>query len=193
MQECVFEVDHSTVNRWVVRYTPLLEKAFHQKKKRPGCRWRMDEMYIKVKGQWRYYYRAVDKENNTIDFLLTAKHDKKAALRFLNKAIGRNGKPNLINMDKSGANKAGIKSYNFENHRRIEIRQCEYLNNIIEQDHSFIKRKTKLVLGFKNFDAAQNTLAGVELVRMLKKGQLRKTRGDVLSPRTVLCVGSVSW
>ncbi len=182
MQERGFEVDHSTLNRWVVHYTPELEKAFHKKKKRPGNHWRMDETYIKVKGQWRYYYRAVDKENNTIDFLLTLRRDKKAALRFLTKAIGRNGKPSLINIDKSGANKAGIKSYNIENHRRIEIRQCKYLNNIVEQDHRFIKRKTKLVLGFKNFYAAQKTLTGIELVRMLKKGQLRETRGDVLSP-----------
>ena len=103
-------------------------------------------------------------------------------MRFLNKAIGRNEKPSLINIDKSGANKAGIKSYNIENHRRIKIRQCKYLNNVVEQDHRFIKRKTKLVLGFKNFYSAQKTLAGIELVRKLKKGQLRKTRGDVLSP-----------
>jgi len=114
--------------------------------------------------------------------LLTAKRYKKAALRFLTKAICRNGKPSLINIDKSGANTAGIKSYNIENHGRIEIRQCKYLNNIVEQDHRFIKRKTKRVLGFKNFYAAQNTLAGIELVRMLKKGQLRKTCGNVLSP-----------
>ena len=104
------------------------------------------------------------------------------ALRFLSKAIGRNGKPSLINIDKSGVNKAIIKSYNKQNHRRIEIRQCKYLNNIVEQDHRFIKRKTKLVLGFKNFYTAQKTLVGIELVRMLKKGQLRKTRGDLLSP-----------
>jgi len=182
MQERGFEIGHSTVNRWVVHYTPQLEKVFHNNKKKPGNRWRLDETYIKVKGQWRYYYRAVDKQNNTIDFLLTAKRDKKAALRFLSKAIGRNGKPSLINIDKSGANKASIKSYNKQNHRRIEIRQCKYLNNFVEQDHRFIKRKTKLVLGFKNFFTAQKTLAGIELVRMLKKGQLRKTRGDLLSP-----------
>ena len=182
MQERGFEVDHSTINRWVVHYTPQLEKVFHNNKKKPGNRWRLDETYIKVKGQWRYYYRAVDKQNNTIDFLLTAKRDKKAALRFLSKAIGRNGKPSLINIDQSGANKASIKSYNKRNRRRIEIRQCKYLNNIVEQDHRFIKRKTKLVLGFKNFYTAQNTLAGTELVRMLKKGQLRKTCGDLLSP-----------
>ncbi len=181
MKERGFNVDHSTINRWVVHYAPRLEQAFHKKKK-PGDRWRLDETYIKVKGEWKYYYRAVDKQGNTIDFLLTAKRDKKAALRFLNKAIGRNGKPGLINIDKSGANKAGIKAYNEENNRRIEIRQCKYLNNIVEQVHRFIKRKTKLVLGFKNFQSAQKTLAGVELVRMIKKGQQRKTRGKVLSP-----------
>jgi putative transposase len=182
MKERGFAVEHSTINRWVVHFAPQLEQAFHQKKKRPGGRWRLDETYLKVKGQWCYYYRAVDKQGKTIGFLLTAKRDKKAALRFLTKAIGRNGKPSLINIDKSGANKAGIKQFNRDNSRRIAIRQCKYLNNIVEQDHRFIKRETKLVLGFKNFHAAQKTLAGVELVRMLKKGQQRKTRGEVLSP-----------
>ena len=141
----------------------------------------MDETYIKVKGKWHYYYSALDKQGNTVDFLLTAKFDKKAAFRFLTKAIGRNVKPGVINIDKSGANKAGIKAYNKINNKRIEIRQCKYLNNIIEQDHRFIKRKTKLVLGFKNFKAAQKTLAGIEHTRMLKKGQLRKTRSDIKS------------
>jgi len=79
-----------------------LEKAFHKKKKEPGNRWRMDETYLKVKGVWKYYYRAVDKQGNTIDFLLTFKRDTKAAKRFFDKAIGRNGKPGLVNIDKSG-------------------------------------------------------------------------------------------
>jgi len=121
-----------TLNRWIVEYAPQLEKAFHKKKKCPGDRWRLDETYIKVKGQWKYYYRAVDKQGNTIDFLLTAKRDAKAALRFLKKAIGRNGKPILINIDKSGANKAGISQFNNDNNQRIKIRQCKYLNNIVE-------------------------------------------------------------
>ena len=102
MEERGFSVDHSTINRWVVHYSPKLAQAFRQQKKRPGVRWRMDETYLKVKGQWKYYYRAVDKQGNTIDFLLTAKRDKKAALRFLKKAIGNNGKTGLINIDKSG-------------------------------------------------------------------------------------------
>lgn len=159
MKERGFDVDHSTIHRWVLHYTPQLEQAFHRKKKRPNPRWRLDETYVKVKGQRRYYYRTVDKQGNTIDFLLTAKRDKKAALRFLTKAIGRNGKPSLINIDKSGANKSGINAYNKATHRRVIIRQCKYLNNVVKQDHRFIKRKTKQVLCFKNFQAAQKNLA----------------------------------
>jgi len=142
----------------------------------------MDETYLKVKGQWRYYYRAVDKEGNTIDFLLTAKRDTKAALRCFNKAIARNGKPGLINIDKSGANKAGINQFSTENNRRIKIRQCKYLNNIVEQDHRRVKRITRSMLGFKSFQSAQSTLAGIELVAMLRKGQIKKNLVGVLSP-----------
>ena len=182
MAERGIKIDHSTLNRWVVHYAPKLEKAFHKKKKRPGDRWIMDETYLKVRGQWRYYYRAVDKEGNTIDFLLTAKRDTKAALRFFNKAIGRNGKPGLINIDKSGANKAGIKQFNSDNNRRVKIRQCKYLNNIVEQDHRRVKRITRSMLGFKSFHSAQSTLAGIELVAMLNKGQMKKNMIGALSP-----------
>ena len=93
MQERGCAVDHSTVQRWVVHYAPRIEKAFRENKKRVGLRWRLDETYIKIRGDWKYLYRAVDKQGNTIDFLLTARRDKKAALRFLNRAIGSNGKP----------------------------------------------------------------------------------------------------
>jgi putative transposase len=142
MKEQRFDVDHSTIQRWVVHYVPKLERTFQSKKKLVGDRWRLDETYIKVKGQWKYFYRAVDKAGNTIDFLLTAKRDKKAALRFLSKAIGRNAKPGLINIDNSSANTAAIKQYNQDNNKRIKIRQCKYLNNIIEQAHRKVKRIT---------------------------------------------------
>jgi transposase-like protein len=182
MAERGFAIDHSNIQRWVVHFSPQLEKSFHQRKKRPGKRWRLDETYIKVKGQWKCFYRAVDKQGNTIDFLLTAKRDKKAALRFLSKSVDRNGKPGLINIDKSGANKAAIKTYNEDHDRRIKIRQCKYLNNIIEQDHRCVKRRVRAMLGFKNFHAAQKTLAGIELIHTLKKGQMRKTLGISVSP-----------
>jgi len=173
MEERGFSVDHSTINRWVVYYSPKLENKFRQKKTRTGNRWRLDETYIKVKGQWKYFYRAVDKRNNTIDFLLTAKRDKKAALRFFNKAVSNNGQPSLVNIDKSGTNKAAINTYNEDNNTHVEIRQCKYLNNIVEQDHRFVKKLTRPMLGFKNFHCAQKTLSGIELVRMIKKGQYR--------------------
>jgi len=182
MYERGFQVDHSTIHRWVLHYSPLLERAFRQRKRRPSGRWRLDETYIKVKGQWTYYYLAVDRNGETVDFLLTEKRDKKAALRYLNKAIESNGKPSLINIDKSGSNTAAIKQYNKDEGTRVKIRQCKYLNNIVEQDHRLIKRITKPMMGFKNFDCAQRTLIGIELVRILKKGQLRYQAGMSKTP-----------
>ncbi len=182
MHERGFSVDHSTLNRWVLHYSPQLDAAFRRKKNRVGKRWRMDETYIKVKGQWKYYYRAVDKQGQTIDFLLTATRDKKAASRFLRKAINENGKPSLVNIDQSGANNAGLKQVNRDNKTRIKIRQCKYLNNIIEQDHRRIKRLTRPMLGFKNFHAAQRTLAGMEVMAMIKKGQMKTLAGDRKTP-----------
>lgn len=151
MAERGFSVDHSTSNRWVLHYSPQLDAAFQQKKKRVGNRWRMDETYIKVKGQWTYYCRAVDKQGNTVDFLLTATRDTKAARRFFKKAITNNGKPSLVNIDQSGANTAGLQQVNREQKIRIKIRQCKYLNNIIEQDHRRIKRLTGPCLASKTF------------------------------------------
>ena len=179
MQERGVDVDHATLQRWVVKYTPMIEANFRKKKRTVGRSWRMDETYIKIKGQWYYLYRAVDKEGNTIDFLLTKKRDTKAAKRFLIKAIGSNGRPEKITIDKSGANKAAIEEYNRENGTSIEIRQIKYLNNIVEQDHRGIKRVTKHMLGFKSFHSASVTLNGIELVRMLKKGQT-EVENDVL-------------
>jgi putative transposase len=134
--------------------------------------------YIKVRGQWYYLYRAVDKHGQTIDFLLTEHRDQEAALRFLKKAICRNGLPETITIDGSEANEAAIKSYNQEHGTAIVIRQVKYLNNIVEQDHRAVKRVTRPMLGFKSFEAAQCTLVGVELMHMIKKQQLVVGAGD---------------
>jgi len=135
MAERGFCVDHSTIHRWLLHYFSPLDAAFRQKKKGVGRRWRMNEIYVKIKGQWKDYYRAVDKHGQTIGFLLTATRDTKAALRFLKKAIGPNGEPSLINIDKSRANKAGLKQFTRDQNTRLKIRQCKYLNNIVEQNH----------------------------------------------------------
>jgi putative transposase len=178
MQERGVPVDHSTVNRWVITYSPQLEEAFHRRKQPVWVSWRMDETYIKVKGGWRYLYRAVDKHGQTVDFLLTEHRDQEAALRFLTKAIRRHGVPDTITIDGSDANEAAIRSYNQEHGTNIIIRQVKYLNNVVEQDHRAVKRVTRPMLGFKAFDAAQATLAGIELMHMLKKRQLVVEEGD---------------
>ena len=172
LRERGVHVDHSTINRWVIKYSPQLEAAFHRRKRPVWVSWRMDETYIRVKGEWRYLYRAVDKYGETVDFLLTENRDPEAALRFLKQAIHRHGVPETITIDGSDANEAAIKRYNQEHGTAIEIRQVKYLNNIVEQDHRAVKRVTRPMLGFKSFGTAQGTLAGIELMHMLKKGQL---------------------
>ena len=173
MQERGVAVDHSTLNRWVLKYVPFLEQQFRARKRPVGSSWRMDETYVRIKGAWKYLYRAVDKAGATVDFLLTAKRDRKAALRFLRKAIGQNGMPKKITIDKSGANTAAIESYNKDQEADIEIRHVKYLNNIVEQDHRAVKRLVRPILGFKSFRSAHVTLTGIELMHMIRKGQLR--------------------
>ena len=176
MEERGVFVDHSSINRWAVRFLPLLEKVFRKYKRPVGGSWRMDETYIKVKvkikGVWKYLYRAVDKAGKTVDFLLTAKRDQAAAKRFFAKAMQANGIPDKVTMDKSGANKAAIDDINDGLENSIVVRQVKYLNNIVEQDHRAIKRVTRPMLGFKSFRSAKNVLAGIELMHMIRKGQL---------------------
>jgi transposase-like protein len=176
MEERGVLVDHSTLNRWVVKYAALLEHQFRTRKRPVGDSWRLDETYVKVRGCWKYLYRAVDKAGATVDFLLTAKRDCEAALRFLRKAIWRHGAPEKITIDKSGANTAAIERYNAEHETDIEIRRVKYLNNIVEQDHRAVKRVTRPMLGFKSFRSAAATLSGIELMHMIRKGQSRARR-----------------
>ncbi|HBQ5109255.1 TPA: IS6 family transposase [Klebsiella pneumoniae] len=177
-------VDHSTLHRWVIRLVPLLDKAFRLHKRAMGCRWRMDETYIKVKDQCKYLYRAVDTAGQTIDFLLTAKRDTAAALRFFRKAIRRHDEPEVVTIDKSGANTAALATLNAGRPEEvtISVRQNKYLNDLVEQGHRSIKRRTKLMLGFKSFRHAQTILAGLELIHMIREGQYQYPHGAGLSP-----------
>ena len=172
LEERGVPIDHATVQRWVVKYSPQLEEAFHRRKRSVGVSWRMDETYIRVKGQWYYLHRAVDKQGQTIDFLLTKHRDERAAKRFLTRASRRHGVPEKITIDGSEANAAAIRSYNKEHGTAIIIRQVKYLNNIVEQDHRAVKRVARPMLGFKSFHTARHTLVGIELIHMLHKGQL---------------------
>jgi len=168
-------VDHSTLNRWVIRYVPEVEKQFRRRQHPVGRSWRMDETYVKIKGKWAYLYRAVDKDGQTIDFLLTPHRDRAAAEAFLRKAIRNQGLPEKITIDQSGSNTAAINHYNKIHKTAIAIRQCKYLNNIVEQDHRAVKRKVRPMLGFKSFWSARCTIAGIETMHAIRKGQLLPT------------------
>jgi transposase-like protein len=165
-------VDHSTLNRWVIKYAPEFEKVFRRHQQPVGRSWRLDETYVKIKGQWAYLYRAVDKDGHTIDFLLTPTRDRDAAEAFLRKAIRSQGLPEKITIDKSGANTAAITHYNKTHKTAIVIRHSKYLNNIVEQDHRTVKRLTRPMLGFKSFWAARCTIAGIEVIHTIRKGQV---------------------
>ncbi|MBC7621584.1 MAG: IS6 family transposase, partial [Candidatus Saccharibacteria bacterium] len=137
--------------------------------------------YIKVAGQWKYLYRAVDREGDTVDFLLTAKRDRAAARRFLERAIDLHDLPEKITIDKSGANTAAIESVRADACVDLLMRQNKYLNNIVEQDHRAIKRITRPMLGFKSFWSARILIAGIETMHMIKKGQMNCPDGQTMS------------
>ncbi len=152
----------------------MIDKQVRKRKKAVGSSWRMDEIYIKLDGRWIYLYRAVDSLGNTIEFLLRKRRDKAAAKAFFRKAFKNNDIPDKVNIDKSGSNKSALNSANdnlLEN-EKIEIIQNKYFNNIMEQDHRFIKKRTKPMLGFKNFQSAKITITGIENIRMIQKGQI---------------------
>jgi putative transposase len=177
MEERGVKVDHATLNRWVIDYSPLIAAEAKKCKRTVATSWRMDETYVKVKGKWVYLYRAVDKFGDTIDFMLSEQRDEMAATTFFKQAINNNGFPHKVVMDKSGANYAGIENINILLMLAglisfIEICQVKYLNNLIEQDHRFIKKITKPMMGFKAFHSAKATLDGIETAHMIRKGQL---------------------
>jgi transposase-like protein len=192
MQERGVVVDHSSINRWAIRFLPLLEKAFRKHKHAVGTSWRMDETYIRVNGGWKYLYRAVDKQGQMVDFLLTANRDAAAARRFFEKAIRHNTVPDKVTMDKSGANQAALEQLNRQREVPITIRQVKYLNNIVEQDHRAIKRITRPLLGFKSFRAACAILAGIKLMHMIRKGQfLLKSNGMSFADQFYTLAGQI--
>ena len=187
MAERGVNVDHATIHRWALKMLPILALVCRRRKLPVGGSWRMalgqplDETYVKVTGQWKYLCRAVDRQGDTVDFLFSAKRDLTAARRFLERAIGLHGLPEKITIDKSGANIAAIQSVIADTGAPVQLRQSKYLNNIVEQDHRFIKRIIRPMLGFKSFRCARIVLTGIETMRQIRKGQLRNPRGQAPS------------
>ena len=186
MAERGVEVDHSTIHRWVLSYAPELDKRVRPHLNPTNDSWRVDETYIEVKGEWKYLYRAVDSMGNTLDFMLSAKRDGKAAARFLCKVLKapHTQKPRVITVDKNAAYPVAVEALKADETlaAETELRQSKYMNNIIEQDHRNIKRLTKPMMGFRAFNTARQTLRGIEAMSMIRKGQVKGiSKGDSVS------------
>jgi transposase-like protein len=182
MRERGLDVDHSTVFRWVQRYAPEINKRIRQHLRMSGTSYRIDETYIKVGKTCKYLYRAVDKEGRTIEFMLSAKRDVSAVKRFFKKMmrVDHRRLPFSISVDK---NAAYPEAFSTSQEERIvpkdcKLRRVKYLNNIIEQDHRFIKKKVRATQCFKSFHTAERTLEGIEAVNMMRKGQVKRLAGS---------------
>ena len=182
MRERGLEVDHSTVFRWVQKYAPEINKRMRQHLKMSGTSYRMDEIYIKVGNSCKYLYCAVDKEGQTIEFMLSAKRDVSAAKRFFKKLMRADHRrlPFSISVDKNAAYPEAFTTSQAEKivPKDCKLRRVKYLNNVIEQDHRFIKKKVRASQCFKSFHTAERTLEGIEAVNMIRKGQVKRLAGS---------------
>ena len=187
------EVDHSTIFRWIQAYAAELEKRVRPHLRMSNGSWRVDETYVRVKGRWTYLYRAVDSRGQTIDFLLSAKRDAAAAKRFFRKALVQphTVNPRTITVDKNPAYPKAVAEMkrSAELWRRSRLRQVKYLNNIVEQDHRRVKRLIRPGLGFGSFWTARRTLAGIEVMAMMRKGQIRNIRGNDIRAQSNFIAG----
>jgi IS6 family transposase len=176
MRERGLSLDHTTIYRWVQAYAPELEKRIRPHLRLTNDSYRVDETYIKIKGKWKYLYRAVDSTGQTIDFILSAKRDAKTAKRFFRKMLkaAPHSSPRVINVDKNPAYPPAVEQLKEEGvlPNRTQLRQCKYLNNLIGQDHRFIKRRVNAGLGFFSFKTAGRTIKGYEAMHMVRKGQI---------------------
>jgi len=178
MAERGIALAHTTILRWVQRYVPEFEKRWSQYARPVGDSWRVDETYIKVRGQWVYLYRAVDREGRTVDFLLSKRRDVMAAKRFFSQATRQHGMPRVITLDGYAASHRAVAKLKAAGTlpRRVRVRSCKYLNNIVEQDHRRIKQRIRPMIGFKRFDTATVTIRGIELAEKIKKDQFNLER-----------------
>jgi len=182
MRERGLDVHHSTIWRWVQTYAPEINKRIRPHLKMAGTSYRLDETYIKVGTSWKYLYRALDKDGNTIEFMLSAKRDVLAAKRFFKKMMRADHRrlPLSISVDKNAAYPEAFSSSRVDKTlpSDCQLRRVKYLNNVIEQDHRFVKKKVRAAQCFKRFQTAERTLEGIEAINMMRKGQVKRLAGS---------------
>lgn len=182
MRERGLSVDHTTIFRWVQRYAPEINKRMRPHLKMSGTSYRLDETYVKVGKDWKYLYRAVDSASDTIESMFTARRDVSAAKRFFKRPMRAEHRrlPFSISADKNAAHPEAFSASQAERvvPQDCKLRRVRYLNNVIEQDHRFIKKKVRASQCFKSFHTAERTLEGIEAMNMMRKGQIKRLAGS---------------
>ncbi len=175
MRERGISLAHTTILRWVQHYSPEFEKRWKRYARSVGGSWRMDETYVRVRGEWMYLYRSVDKAGKTVEFLLSRKRDVNAAKVFLRKAMKGQRTPTKITLDAYAASHRAVADLKDagELPKRVQVRTSKYLNNIVEQDHRRVKQRLRPMLGLKSFRTAARVISGIELAEKIKKGQFQ--------------------
>lgn len=177
-------VERSTLCRWVHEYGPEINKRIRPHLKTSNDSWKLDETYIKIKGKWRYLYRAIDKAGNTLDWMLSRYRNKKSAKRFFKKTLqnSHSKEPRVINVDKNPAFPPALDELKNEGvaPKNTTLRPIKYLNNLMENDHKPTKSKSRYRQWYQSFDTARATIDGMESMRMIQKGQVKYlAKGDV--------------
>ena len=174
MAERGVHIAHTTILRWVQRFAPEFVKRWNRFARPAGRSWRADETYVKLRGRWVYLYRAVDRDGHTVDFRLSEHRDVRAAKAFFRKALRTQGRaPESITLDGYAASHRAVRELPGEDQRwkRTRLRSSKYLNNRIEADHRNVKARLGPMLGFKSLANAATTIAGIELIHRIRKGQ----------------------